>query len=64
MDNRALHEPYGSMEDWDEMLKTCHDHGIKLVHDLVVNHCSSEVCRPSSAAEMRLGEIKDFPDVY
>jgi oligo-1,6-glucosidase len=30
------------MEDWEEMLKTCHDHGIKLVHDLVVNHCSSE----------------------
>jgi hypothetical protein len=41
--HRALHEPYGTMEDWEEMLETCHKHGMKLVHDLVVNHCSSEV---------------------
>ena len=46
--HRALHEPYGTMEDWEEMLETCHKHGMKLVHDLVVNHCSSEV---------RLGEL-------
>lgn len=40
---RSLHEPYGNMDDWQEMLDTCHKYGLKLIHDLVVNHCSSEV---------------------
>lgn len=31
------------MADFDELLKTMHDHGLKLIMDLVVNHCSSEV---------------------
>jgi hypothetical protein len=28
--HRALHEPYGTIEDWEEMLETCHKHGMKL----------------------------------
>lgn len=31
------------MEDWQEMVDTCHKYKIKLIQDLVVNHCSSEV---------------------
>lgn len=31
------------MADFDELLKTMHEHGLKLIMDLVVNHCSSEV---------------------
>lgn len=31
------------MADFDELLKTMHKHGLKLIMDLVFNHCSSEV---------------------
>ncbi|KAJ8487936.1 hypothetical protein ONZ45_g14138 [Pleurotus djamor] len=33
---------YGTLEDWDRLLKGAHDRGIKLVMDLVVNHSSDE----------------------
>jgi hypothetical protein len=41
--HREIYEPYGTMADFDELLKTMHEHGLKLIMDLVVNHCSSEV---------------------
>ena len=34
---------YGTLEDWDRLLKGVHDRGMKLVMDLVVNHTSDEV---------------------
>lgn len=34
---------YGTLEDWDRLLKGCHDRGMKLMMDLVVNHTSDEV---------------------
>ena len=33
---------FGTMADFDEMLKGMHERGIKLVMDLVVNHTSDE----------------------
>jgi oligo-1,6-glucosidase len=33
---------FGTMEDFDALLKGMHEHGIKLVMDLVVNHSSDE----------------------
>jgi oligo-1,6-glucosidase len=33
---------FGTMGDFDKMLIEMHDRGLKLVMDLVVNHCSSE----------------------
>lgn len=41
-DYRAIMEEFGTMEDFDAMLKGMHDRGIKLVMDLVVNHSSDE----------------------
>jgi oligo-1,6-glucosidase len=41
-DYRAIMKEFGTMEDFDNLLKGMHDRGIKLVMDLVVNHCSSE----------------------
>lgn len=43
--HRDIYEPYGTMADFDELLKTMHEHGLKLIMDLVVNHCSSEVSK-------------------
>ena len=41
-DYRAIHEAYGTMADWEELLDEVHDRGMKLIMDLVVNHRSTE----------------------
>ena len=41
-DYRAIMTEFGTMEDFDELLATAHEHGIKLMMDLVVNHSSDE----------------------
>ncbi|MDY4669747.1 MAG: alpha-glucosidase [Oliverpabstia sp.] len=41
-DYQAIMKEFGTMEDFDRMLKAAHEHGIKLVMDLVVNHTSDE----------------------
>ena len=33
---------FGTMEDFDRLLTSIHEHGMRLVMDLVVNHCSDE----------------------
>ena len=37
-DYRAIMTEFGTMEDFDRMLAKAHEHGIKIVMDLVVNH--------------------------
>jgi oligo-1,6-glucosidase len=39
---QAIMKEFGTMEDFDSLLKGMHDRGIKLLLDLVVNHCSDE----------------------
>ncbi|MDR6940175.1 glycoside hydrolase family 13 protein [Mucilaginibacter pocheonensis] len=41
-DYRTIMKDFGSMADFDALLKGMHEHGIKLVMDLVVNHSSDE----------------------
>jgi oligo-1,6-glucosidase len=41
-DYRAIMKEFGTMEDFDAMLKGMHERGIKLVLDLVANHSSDE----------------------
>lgn len=41
-DYRNIMSDFGTMEDFNVMLKGLHDRGIKLVMDLVVNHSSDE----------------------
>ena len=35
-------DEFGTMEDFDRLLKGVHDRGMKLILDLVVNHTSDE----------------------
>lgn len=41
-DYRNIMKDFGTMEDFDALLKGMHDRGLKLVMDLVVNHSSDE----------------------
>ncbi len=41
-DYRAIQPEFGTIEDFDELLKGMHDRNIKFVMDLVVNHSSDE----------------------
>jgi len=41
-DYKAIHNDFGTMEDWDNLLAEMHKRDIKLIMDLVVNHTSDE----------------------
>ncbi len=38
----AIMPEFGTMEDFDELLQKTHDRGMRLILDLVANHCSDE----------------------
>lgn len=41
-DYYAIDETYGTMEDFDALIAACHERGINVVIDFVLNHSSSE----------------------
>lgn len=41
-DYRSIHPEYGTMDDFDELLKKAHEKGIKILLDLVLNHTSNQ----------------------
>lgn len=41
-DYQAIHPDFGTMADFDELLAGLHQRGIKLILDMVLNHCSDE----------------------
>ncbi len=41
-DYYGIDESYGTMEDFEELVDACHERGINLIIDLVLNHTSSE----------------------
>lgn len=41
-DYGAIHPEYGTMDDFDELLVGCHNRGIKVILDMVLNHTSDQ----------------------
>ncbi|OIW24781.1 family 13 glycoside hydrolase [Coniochaeta ligniaria NRRL 30616] len=41
-DYREIHQPYGSIQDAEVLIQGCHERGIKVLFDLVVNHTSDQ----------------------
>jgi alpha-amylase len=41
-DYEDIDKEYGTMDDFDKLVRACHDRGIRVITDLVLNHTSSE----------------------
>lgn len=41
-DYEAVHAPYGTLADMDALIAACHERGMRLILDLVVNHTSDQ----------------------
>ena len=57
---RQIMPEFGTMADFDELLKGMHRRGIKLVMDLVVNHSSDEHAWFKSARGSRTSPYRDY----
>lgn len=51
---------YGTMADFKELVAECHKRGIKVIIDMVLNHCSSEHPWFKAAAADPKSEYRDF----
>jgi len=60
-DYRDIMDEFGTMKDWEELLKEMHNRGIKLIMDLVVNHSSDE---HKWFVESRKSKDNPFRDYY
>ena len=59
-DYRRIQPAFGSMQDFDALLKGLHQRGMKLVMDLVVNHSSDEHAWFKSARASRTSPYRDY----
>ena len=59
-DYRAIMKDFGTMQDFDELLKGLHQRGIRLVMDLVVNHSSDEHEWFKKARASRTSPYRDY----
>ncbi|ADU26317.1 glycoside hydrolase family 13 protein [Ethanoligenens harbinense] len=60
-DYRSIMSEFGTMADFDELLKAAHNLGLKIVMDLVVNHTSDE---HAWFAESRKSKDNTYSDYY
>jgi oligo-1,6-glucosidase len=59
-DYRNIMKEFGTMEDFDAMLKGMHERGIKLIMDLVVNHSSDEHNWFKQSRSSRTSPYRDY----
>lgn len=59
-DYRAIMKDFGTMEDFDTLLATAHEAGIKIVMDLVVNHTSDEHAWFIESRKSRTNPYRDY----
>lgn len=38
----GIHAPYGTLADMDALIQGCHEHGMRIIIDLVINHTSDQ----------------------
>ncbi len=59
-DYRAIMPEFGTMEDFDDLLQKTHDKGMRLVLDLVANHCSDEHMWFEEAKKSKNNPYRDY----
>lgn len=59
-DYYSIHHEYGTMEDFDQLLKEAHQKGLKVIMDIVVNHTSTEHEWFKQAASSKDNPYRDF----
>ena len=59
-DYKKIHEMFGTMDDFKEMLDEMHKRGIRLIMDLVANHTSSEHEWFKKSRESEDNEYRDY----
>lgn len=59
-DYYKIYEPYGSMEDFELLLKEAHERGIKILMDIVVNHTSTEHAWFKNAKTSKDSPYRDY----
>ncbi len=59
-DYYKINPQFGTMEDFNELLKTAHDKGLKLIMDLVVNHTSDEHAWFIEAKKSKENPYRDY----
>ncbi|WP_299605701.1 alpha-glucosidase [uncultured Aquimarina sp.] len=59
-DYRGIMPEFGTMEDFDELLKGIHDRGMRLILDLVANHCSDEHMWFEEAKKSKDSPYRDY----
>ena len=59
-DYKKIHEMFGSMDDFKEMLDEMHKRGIRLIMDLVANHTSNEHEWFKKSRESEDNEYRDY----
>ena len=59
-DYTAINPEYGTMSDFDEMVKLLHEKGIRVIMDLVINHTSDKHKWFEQARSSRDSEYRDY----
>ena len=59
-DYKAIDEKFGTMEDFDLLLKECHKRDLKVIMDMVINHTSIEHEWFKKAIEDPKSEYRDY----
>jgi oligo-1,6-glucosidase len=57
---RAIMDEFGTMADFDRLLSALHEHGMKLILDLVVNHTSDEHPWFAASRKSKENAYRDF----
>ncbi|GEA61467.1 alpha-glucosidase [Vibrio comitans] len=59
-DYQAILSKFGTMQDFDLLLEECHQREMKLVMDLVINHCSDEHEWFEKSKQSKTGPYADY----